>query len=294
MFEVATMDTEGHKRAFWDYYITLSWMLDQVDAFRVEFKEEASKDTTFSVLSDCCSHAWQKVEKYYVKCDQTPVVYAAVMLHPAKKHHWFKERWDNGTKEQRTWASTVKVQVEELWRKQYKTITTPPETRITANEDSDNLHIQLYNYKRLKLSKPQAPIDALSAYLDTDAEPDTKELDPLHYWYNRRYNNPDLARFAFDTLAIPLMSDDPERSFSAARDMITYRRNQLSDDIIEACACLRSWYGPPKKEDEMFDKEEAILEQFRQVQHLTEQVVNEDEGPEDSYTSELAGMQHPS
>ena len=79
------------------------------------------------------------------------------------------------------------------------------------------------------------------------------------------------------------MSDDPERSFSAARDMITYRRNQLSDDIIEACACLRSWYGPPKKEDEMFDKEEAILEQFRQVQHLTEQVVNEDEGPEDSW-----------
>jgi hypothetical protein len=50
---------------------------------------------------------------------------------------------------------------------------------------------------------------------------------------------------AFDYLSVPLMSDNPERSFSAGRDMITYRRSQLSSDIVEAYAFLRSVYRPP-------------------------------------------------
>jgi hypothetical protein len=37
------------------------------------------------------------------------------------------------------------------------------------------------------------------------------------------------------------MSDDNERSFSAARDMISYRRTCLLPDIIEACQCLKTW-----------------------------------------------------
>jgi hypothetical protein len=50
---------------------------------------------------------------------------------------------------------------------------------------------------------------------------------------------------AFDCLSVPLMSDNPERSFSAGRDMITYRRSQLGSDFIGAYAFLHSVYGPP-------------------------------------------------
>ena len=39
------------------------------------------------------------------------------------------------------------------------------------------------------------------------------------------------------------MADDNERSFSSARDLITYRRNRLKEDIIEASECLHNWYG---------------------------------------------------
>ena len=68
---------------------------------------------------------------------------------------------------------------------------------------------------------------------------------------------------------IPLMSDDPERSFSSGRDLITYRRSNLHDDIIEACSCLRSWYGPPvqarasKAGEAAFDDEDEIEEQYK-------------------------------
>ena len=42
------------------------------------------------------------------------------------------------------------------------------------------------------------------------------------------------------------MSDDTERSFSSGRDLITYRRSRLLDDVIQATTCLRSWYGKPE------------------------------------------------
>ena len=86
------------------------------------------------------------------------------------------------------------------------------------------------------------------------------------------------------------MSDDPERSFSAARDMITYRRDQLNDDIIQACACLRSWYGPPKKEQKVFDSEEAVERAYGLVQG----VAIEEEALEDNNTSERDTLQPPS
>lgn len=41
------------------------------------------------------------------------------------------------------------------------------------------------------------------------------------------------------------MSDDCERSFSSGRDLVHYKRSRLFSDVIEACRCLRGWYGKP-------------------------------------------------
>ena len=40
-----------------------------------------------------------------------------------------------------------------------------------------------------------------------------------------------------------------ERLFSSAKLTIVHRRSRLKADIIEACECLRAWYGRPKSED---------------------------------------------
>jgi hypothetical protein len=270
VFEVGTLDTQGQKRYLFDYYPSLAWMLHEVDNFKVEFADEATRDSTFTTLSECCEHSWDKIEKYYVKCDETPIVYAAVILNPTKKHHWFKQEWQDGTEEQRTWIEAVKVQVQELWRTEYKIskAVSPPQA---SKDDERDLHIRLHNYKRLKVTRPASPTDALDSYLNTDPELDNETFDPLQYWYDRRHTAPDLAKFAFDTLAIPIMSDDTERSFSAGRDMITYRRSRLHDDIIEACSCLRSWYGKPKKNhknEAPFDDEEVVERQFNELQGI--------------------------
>jgi hypothetical protein len=38
------------------------------------------------------------------------------------------------------------------------------------------------------------------------------------------------------------MSAEPERIFSATKLILTDRRNRLSMKMIEALACLKSWY----------------------------------------------------
>ena len=42
---------------------------------------------------------------------------------------------------------------------------------------------------------------------------------------------------AFDLLSVPLMSAECERVFSAAKLLITDKRNRIIDDIIESVPC---------------------------------------------------------
>jgi hypothetical protein len=61
---------------------------------------------------------------------------------------------------------------------------------------------------------------------------------------------------ALDALAVLAMSDECERLFSSAKLLLTDRRSRLQMDIVEACECLRAWYGPPPaKKLKTFDEE---------------------------------------
>ncbi len=47
---------------------------------------------------------------------------------------------------------------------------------------------------------------------------------------------------AFDVLCVPATSVPSEQIFSKARDIITKRRNKLSDNSIKSVMCLNSMY----------------------------------------------------
>ena len=51
-----------------------------------------------------------------------------------------------------------------------------------------------------------------------------------------------LYQFTLDTLAIPVITTDCERTFSSGRKIISLERNRLSDDIIETMECLKAWW----------------------------------------------------
>lgn len=228
-------------------------MLDELDNWRADFADEASKDPTFATLSDAARHAWLKCEKYYKLADDTPFSYAAVILNPTMKKQWFVDRWSSGTAEQRSWIPQVEEQVRQHWLCFYKhtgtanTIQPPNPARVSLPAGSDDLRERLRVYKRVKLDHEALSdgIDDFEEYLRTDLIPCDATFDPVEYWLSRRQAKPQLAKFALDCLAIPPMSDACERSFSSGRDLIHYKRSRLLCDVIEACTCLRNWYGKP-------------------------------------------------
>jgi hypothetical protein len=64
---------------------------------------------------------------------------------------------------------------------------------------------------------------------------------PIDYWISKRTTWPQLARMAFDVFATPAMSDEPERVFSIAGNLLAPRRRRLKGDGVEQMQCLRSW-----------------------------------------------------
>ena len=74
-----------------------------------------------------------------------------------------------------------------------------------------------------------------------------EDFDVINYWNERYHSQPNLTRMALNILAVPPMSDECERLFSSAKLLLTDRRSRLKMDVIEACECLRAWFGRPSK-----------------------------------------------
>jgi hypothetical protein len=77
------------------------------------------------------------------------------------------------------------------------------------------------------------------------AQPVIKGLHNARDWWLQPAQQqvyPHLSQLALEILSIPAMSAEPERIFSATKLILTDRRNRLSMKMIEALACLKSWY----------------------------------------------------
>lgn len=215
-------------------------MLEQIDNFKVEFAEEAANDETYCYISRCCDLAWHTIEKYYKLVDQTPVVHAAIMLDPRTKREWLRQAWKRPS--QSKWLDEVTASVKELWRECNMPISSKiaAATADVSEADEDDLFVRLSQHKHLRLDDKTPVVDQLEECPATDLIAKSDLFDPVQYCYERRNTTSHFAKMAFDTLALPMMSDDPERSFSAGRGMITSHRSNLHGDIIQACMCLRS------------------------------------------------------
>lgn len=69
----------------------------------------------------------------------------------------------------------------------------------------------------------------------------TSTDSPIPYWISKLPIWPQLAQMALDIYSTPAMSDEPERVFSIAGNILTPRRRTLQSDIMQQIQCLRSW-----------------------------------------------------
>lgn len=310
---MATIDTEGNRKALDDYFPTLSWLLNEIYSSRTKFLELArtskpkQQREVFTWLAGCAEQAWEKCEKYYKKADESAAYYAAVVLNPELKYAWFEQEWkDNEEAQNADWLGTVKEEVEALWKEEYcgkyridDTQNRVQRAPVEPRSQLALLYEKKANYKRIRLSptptasstSPPPHRDQFSEYCETNLykRSEGEVFEPISHWQERYNSMRDLARFALDMLAIPPMADACERLFSSAKLLLTDRRSRLKMDAIEANECLRSFYGPPKRGS--FDDEatgileyeagevirEVTGEQMEDVEEQTA-VVSDDEG----------------
>jgi hypothetical protein len=143
--------------------------------------------------------------------------------------------------------------VKQLWETEYKgrypVEMLPPQVR--KERDPDPAFDRQREHKRIRIDAPVSTTDLYEQYISTDRLHDEEAGcdEAIAYWLSRYDSQRDLARFALDLFAISPMSDECERLFSSAKLTIVDRRGRLKADIIEACECLRAWYGKPQVED---------------------------------------------
>jgi hAT family C-terminal dimerisation region len=78
------------------------------------------------------------------------------------------------------------------------------------------------------------------AYTDPTAVVNLKTFNLINWWNNTRFQFPSLHLWAFDTLAIPVISAEYERVFSSVKKLITPERSRLHAEIIEVSECLKN------------------------------------------------------
>ncbi|KAG9381104.1 hypothetical protein A1F94_008424 [Pyrenophora tritici-repentis] len=101
--------------------------------------------------------------------------------------------------------------------------------------DPDPAFDRQREHKRIRIDAPVSTTDLYEQYISTDRLHNEEAgcNEAIAYWLSRYDSQRDLARFALDI---------------SAKLTIVDRRGRLKADIIEACECLRAWYGKPQAE----------------------------------------------
>ena len=103
---------------------------------------------------------------------------------------------------------------------------------MDSNSDSDS-SVRSTRIAAFRSPSTSAPIELE----DTDTT-----FNPIKWWISKVSTFPTLYRHALDTLSCPAMSTECERVFSSAKKLLIPEINALSEDIIEACECLKAWW----------------------------------------------------
>ena len=63
----------------------------------------------------------------------------------------------------------------------------------------------------------------------------------LEWWISNEAKYPERSHLSYDVHSIPAMSAECERVFLSAGQLLTKKRNQLLNNIVEANECLLAW-----------------------------------------------------
>ncbi|KAF6515700.1 hypothetical protein HZS61_004441 [Fusarium oxysporum f. sp. conglutinans] len=249
---VKTLEGDGHIRRrkqgwtgsygnIWDVVLGYELLLNTLE----EYKQLAADFPDPEHFRIGINLAWDKLDEYYRRLDETPIYYTAMALHPAYRWDWFDETWAHKP----SWVEKAKEMVADVWLSDYAHL----EVRTSSSRGDDEPPAKRPRFfnpfeknSRLPSSKPAYAaaivVDEYQAWQTDREASDGNVRDPIGYWITKQGRYPRLSRMALDFLTIQPMSAECERLFSAAGKMVSGLRTNLDAEIIAICQVLRSWY----------------------------------------------------
>ena len=252
---------DGSLKAYgliWNVAFAFEFMLEMLEAAKTQLVDE-DHAKQWRVAVNC---AWDQLDKYYRRLDDSPIYYAAVALHPRYRWRYFDKKWADRP----DWISSAKWKVKDLWESQYKD---RPISDINTLQSFQSIASQTCSFDTPFDTPFDAPTSQISSlFIPELAElpedeyerwrqhhpnSDTKVENPLEYWYNKRSEYPRLAQMAMEILSIPPMSAECERLFSSSGIMVTPLRSRLEAITIGLAQTLRSWLKAGVVRDSVMD-----------------------------------------
>lgn len=228
-FHIATLASEGR-------FHTVDVVIETFD-YILESFETAVNSTYLSNphLRTAINDGWNKLRKYYLASDRSPVYVTAMILRPDTKWSYIEENWQVND-----WVKDAKKATKELWESTYKSkgenlvipVLNPPKRSAFADWQA-----------RKKISVISSSMDEYERYLLLPILPEIQ--DARRWWMEKtqRMMFPNLSIMAIDILSIPAMSAEPERVFSGAKNTVTDHRNRLNEGSVNNLELLKHWYG---------------------------------------------------
>ncbi|CCE35273.1 uncharacterized protein CPUR_03261 [Claviceps purpurea 20.1] len=192
--------------------------------------------------------AWTEMEKHYAKLDETPIYYAATVLHPGTL-------WSLLTKlnvETEEWLGRARQLIQTLWEEEYRDLAVPwemtrrPGTPEEDEEDEDDEENELNKWNCNKWVEPLKGVlsDELERWFcDIESTSWSRDADPLEYWSWRQfdYHCPRVAKMAVDIYSVPAIAAECERSFPAAGGLASLNQAQLDTSTTAISQAVKSW-----------------------------------------------------
>ncbi|RYC80017.1 hypothetical protein BFJ63_vAg17098 [Fusarium oxysporum f. sp. narcissi] len=232
-------ESEAQYGIIWQVAVAYEFLLSTLE----KAKTEATQRVEPSYYSSCVNSAWAKLNKYYTKLDETPIYYAATVLHPGIQWSFLTKAYG----EEEEWLFAARQLIQKLWEEEYRDL--PAQWEISSSNLPAAVRAREYNpfdsFQDELISSTRhghdEATDELERWLSTKQDIYTTYDNPLEYWSAKRFEYPRVAKMAIDILSVPAMASECERTFSSAGSMVSPKRSRLDASTIAVTQTVRSW-----------------------------------------------------
>ncbi|PNP85338.1 hypothetical protein FNYG_01328 [Fusarium nygamai] len=171
---------EAQYGIIWQVAVAFEFLLSTLE----KAKTEATHRAEPSYYSSCVNSAWAKLNKYYTKLDETPIYYAATVLHPGIQWSFLTKAY--GEKEE--WLFAARQLIQKLWEEDYRDL--PAQWEISSSNLPAAVRAREYNpfdsfqYELISSTRHghDEATDELERWLSTKQDIYTTYDNPLEYW----------------------------------------------------------------------------------------------------------------